>query len=109
MNNIGSSQRPECDGIYKGCTKEIESFAFIKRTDTYCSEECLNVQNYGNQQVTSHDLTLTFVLHTDDGKLNQEVIVDAIEDAISKPDALVIEEINRATARLLATDKEVTV
>jgi len=109
MSDIESSQRPECDGIYKGCTKEIESFAFIKRTDTYCSEECLKVQNYGNQQVTSHELTLTFVLHTDDGKLNQEVIVDAIEDAISKPDALVIEETNRATARLLATDKEVTV
>jgi len=55
------------------------------------------------------ELTLTFVLHTDDGKLNQEVIVNAIEDAISKPDALVIKETNRATARLLATDKEVTV
>ena len=109
MSNIESSQRPECDGIYEGCTKLTESTAFIKRTDNYCTEECLKVQNHGNQQVTSHELTLTFVLHTDDGKLNSEVIIDAIEDAISKPDALVIEEINRATARLLATDKEVTV
>ena len=109
MSNIERAQRPECDGIYEGCTRLTESTAFIKRADNYCTEECLKVQNYGNQQVTSHELTLTFVLHTDDGKLNQEVIVDAIEDAISKPEELVIQETNRATARLLATDKEVTV
>ena len=113
MSDIESSQRPECDGIYEGCTKLTESTAFIKRTDNYCTEECLKVQNYGNQQVTSHELTLRFVLHTDDGQLHNEEILETLRHLLvvyeHEPDALVIEEISRATARLLATDKEVTV
>ena len=113
MSNIESSQRPECDGLSIGCTKDTESFAFIKRSDNKCTKECGLVRDYGNVQVTTHTLTLTFSHQTDNGQLNNEEILETIRHLLfvyeHEPDALVIEEISRATARLLATDKEVTV
>ena len=113
MSNIESSERPECDGISIGCTKDTESFAFIKRTDNKCTKECVLVRDYGNVEVTTHELTLTFPHQTDNGKLNNVEILETLRHLLfvyeHEPEELVIEEINKATARLLATDKEVTV